>query len=149
MKKTGAILIAAAFIFSAAASNADAGSKADHLAAGIIIGTGAAIVGTTLIRGMNHDRKYYRSRYRYDCAPGHTYHYRCRHPRSYHRYGSWHGSRWHPGYWVHKKVWIAPVYEDRWIEGHFTRNGRWVSGRQERVLIQEGHWVMKKIWIRD
>lgn len=149
MKKTGAILIAAALIFSAAASNANAGSKADHLAAGIIIGTGAALVGATLLHGPDRDRVYYRSPHRSYGPRGHIYQYRHRHPRSYHRYGPRYGSNWHHGYWVHKKIWIAPVYEDRWIEGHFTRNGRWVSGRQERVLIQEGRWVMKKIWIRD
>ncbi|MGM0643739.1 MAG: hypothetical protein ACQETC_08200 [Thermodesulfobacteriota bacterium] len=152
MKKTATILITAVFCLTAACSTADAGSKADHVAAGIIIGAGAAIVGTTILQGFDHGRYRYDHRYRDYGPPVHYRSYKNRYRRDHRRYGGTRGpyrTYRDRGYWIEKRVWIPPVYENNWMEGRFTRNGRWISGRNERVLVREGHWVIKKRWVRD
>lgn len=96
-----------------------AGSRHGHLMEGILIGTGAVILGSALVNGIHHDdrvavkvasRRDYRSHNR-----------RFRHPRA-------------------GRVWIEPRYDDRWNPGHYNRRGRWVKGRHERVVVRQGFW---------
>ena len=83
-----------------------AGSRNRNLVKGIVIGTGAVILGTALVNGLHNDNRVRvvvsnRQGYRSDC----------------------------------RKCWAAPRYERRWNPGHYNRRGQWINGRYVRVPV--------------
>jgi hypothetical protein len=89
-----------------------AGSRNQNLVQGIVIGTGAVILGTALINGFHHDNRVRvmasnRRGYRPDTRKGS--------PVRGHR------------------SWVNPRYEQRWNPGHYNRRGHWINGQYERV----------------
>lgn len=114
---------------------------------GFLLGTGAVILGSAIIKGLNCDS----SRPRYSAAvhvpdrhyppgPQHRYNDR-RHPKYA---GNHHRPR---GHWEIEKKWVEPVYETKWNPGHYDRSGIWVSGRYEKFIVQDGYWQENKVWV--
>ncbi|SLM28097.1 exported hypothetical protein [Desulfamplus magnetovallimortis] len=117
-------------------SSAHAGrSRGDDVLKGVIIGTGAAIIGAAIVSEISHSRDY-------------------NHDRNNHH--KWDRDRKHrdhnhhkpcDGYWKIEKIWIPPVYDKRWNPGHYNKRGRWVKGQYDMVIVRGGHWEERKIWI--
>ncbi len=116
---------------------------------GFMLGTGVAILGAAIYNGIHHGSNvqyipqktrhndYSHRRYNSD----HRYKYKNKHHRKYSR----HNQR---GHWEVRKEWINPLYENRWNPGHYTRKGRWISGRNINILVRQGYWQENKIWVR-
>ncbi len=117
---------------------------------GIIIGTAATILGAAIITEINNQSKHYnpspvyerRDSYdRYDRYDRHD-----RHDR-YDRYNR--HDRRERGYWSFEKVWVPPVYRQKWYPGHYSRRGHWIPGGYDRILVREGYWETKRVWVRN
>ncbi len=137
MKKTLSIFLAAALLIPLSFSQASAGKGKNHLMEGILIGTGVAILGATIVHEIHHDSK--------------KMEYPCDYPKPDKSYPNkkWHGANLHhdPGHWILTKVWVPPQYGKRWNPGHYNKQGRWVPGRYEQVIVQKGHWEKRNIWV--
>lgn len=123
-----------------------AGSRDRHLIEGAIIGTSAAIIGASIAK-QNH-RKRRREHVHKPCRKNpetrwHSYQYE--EPRGKRHFKKRHHKK---GHWTMQKRWVAPVYRQRWNPGHYNGNGRWVEGRHERVIVQEGYWEKQRVWVR-
>lgn len=128
---------------------------------GFILGTGVAILGAAILNEMNTDGAQVRDNYAYQRhtppvytppahhRPDHQYrpgHYKPRHEKKYRHHKKYANHR--RGHWEVEKIWMAPVYERKWNPGHYNRKGKWVSGRYEKFMVQEGYWSKKKVWVR-
>ena len=112
---------------------------------GFMLGTGVAILGAAIISGINNDR---RPQYaRQHIPPAEVRHieyreaYRHNYPRNYRHHGP-------SGHWEITRIWVAPVYENKWNPGHYNHRGEWIDGRYEQFLISEGFWQEQKVWVR-
>lgn len=160
---TGVAAVLVVVVFSAVSANA--GSARRHTMEGIVIGSTLAILGATLINGMNDDRPvhvvHHNRRDRHDNwnRPGSVIHNQ--YPRNHYtdrrnqdRYDN--GWRWdnndyrdnsrRNGRWEIRKTWVAPTYKKIWVDGH--RRGRhWVDGHWERVMVRDGYYKTEKVWV--
>ena len=112
---------------------------------GFMLGTGVAILGATIINGMNdNDRPRY-SRH-HSPPPPEIYHieyrgdYDDRYPRRHHHPGP-------DGRWEMVRVWVEPVYETRWNPAHYNHRGEWVEGRYENFQITGGYYQDQRVWV--
>lgn len=144
MKKITALSITVLLLICFSTVSATAGAARRHTIEGILIGTGVAILGAAIIKGMANDshHQYNENNFR------HSRHYYAgyRHGyknRQYRRYKS-HRPR---GYWEVERIWVGPVYEKKWNPGHYNRRGDWISGRHEKFLVQEGYFHEEKVWV--
>ncbi len=152
-----------------------AGSKERDLAAGLIIGTGALMLGASIADSWddNHHRPQYRPaphppRPAWVHPPNRRHHrkgryaYKKGHRRGYnkgyrHGYQDAQGETYRSikiqpqpsGYWTKKKVWVEPVYESHFERGHMNRDRRWVGGRHVKVLVKPGYWEKQKVWVKN
>lgn len=145
----------------ALAPSAYAGKSGRDVTKGVLIGTGAAILGAAIISNINDSGEFGRqgSSFEYSTISrrGHGYHnryhnrYRYRHHDRYrpgrhhdrHRPGRGHGRS---GYWIIEKTWIPPVYERR--HGNFYDNGGHRGYRHgRRGIVSEGRWIKRKVWV--
>ncbi|WP_153307449.1 hypothetical protein [Desulfospira joergensenii] len=135
MKKFTIMTIALVIISLVWGSAAHAGAARRHTIEGFMLGTGAAILGTIIYKGMNREpeRAAWNSRRHHRHAPYRS----CRKGPGHNR-----------GHWETGRIWIEPVYQVRWNPGHYTPRGRWVSGRNEKFIVQEGYWQEKRVWVR-
>ena len=158
MKKLIAIITAVLLISGfATVTSAHADRKTIE---GFVLGTGVAILGAAILHEMNRDTGAGSSSGSYAYTghipprynpPGYNKHYnrhytppkRYKKAKHYRRYAE----RNPRGHWEVRKVWIAPVYEEKWNPGHYNRRGEWVSGRYQKFMIQEGYWSEKKVWV--
>jgi len=150
MKKTLNIFLIAALLIPFAFSPASAGPRNNHLLETVIIGTGVAILGTALIHEVQHNNKkddYAHNNYNSRKQPKHSGWQKNQpiHPQKHHAFNR-HTPR---GYWIIEKVWIAPIYENRWVPGHYRKHGRWMKGRHRQVIAQKGYWEKRRVWIRS
>ena len=140
MKKTISIIISILLFifFSTASAHADRKTME-----GFMLGTGIAILGTAIYNGVHREP-----------APGYTHHpprYRhnnhnyAGHRNPYKRKFRSHHTR---GHWEIEKIWVKPIYENKWNPSHYNQRGEWVEGRNENFLIQDGYWHTEKIWMR-
>lgn len=152
MKRSIAIITAVILVSGIiSVTSAHAGAARRHTIEGFVLGTGVAILGAAIINEINKDT---------GMARGHHYTYKnhvppaCDPPR-YER-ERWHKKNRHPqryakrnrGHWEVERVWVEPVYEERWNPGHYNRKGRWVRGRFQEFMVQKGYWSERKIWVR-
>ncbi len=129
MKKMIAMTLVTGMLLAVSVVPGHAGSREQHLVEGIIIGTGAVIIGTAIaheIRGNGgacvvKQRRQYR--------------HRNRHQNRDRRHGR-----------VERveRVWVEPIYGVRWKSGHYNRRGFWVQGRHEKVIVRDGFWEKKR-----
>ncbi|MFH1156993.1 MAG: hypothetical protein V1793_24620 [Pseudomonadota bacterium] len=124
MKHTIRMTVIAVLITLLTAGQALAGSGARHRLEGVLIGTGVAILGAAIL-GAAHGP----GRDVYAAPPD------CR------RYEGGRNMRVTMG-----SVWVPPVYEERWVPGHYVNRGYWVPGHRERVLIQDGYWEQRRMY---
>ncbi|MFH2059015.1 MAG: hypothetical protein ABIJ59_08945 [Pseudomonadota bacterium] len=143
MKKTIATITAVfiAILFLSAPARADRKTME-----GFLLGTGVAILGTAIIHGINkNDKPAYQSSYSGHQTNDHaSYRHRDRH-----RLHKRHYNRGPRGYWSVERVWIEPVYEEKWNPGHYNRHGEWVDSRYDRFIVSNGYWREEKRWIRQ
>jgi len=147
MKKTLNIFLIAALLIPFTFSPASAGPRNNHLLEAVIIGTGVAILSSALIHEVrqNHRKEYY----------AYINHKRLKHPEwqkphpiSPSKYLAF--NRYNPnGHWVIEKVWIAPIYENRWVPGYYKRQRRWIRGRYEQIIARKGYWAKRWVWIQS
>ncbi|MCP4119059.1 MAG: hypothetical protein GY737_27390 [Desulfobacteraceae bacterium] len=129
MKKLIAMTLVTGILLSVAVVPGHAGSRERHLVEGIIIGTGAVILGAAIADEIRGDVGV--------CVVKKRKHYR---HRNKHR-------NWHPRHRRHgrvKWVWVEPIYGLRWNPGHYNRRGYWVQGRQEKVIVRDGFWEKRR-----
>ncbi len=148
MKKITALTLTLILIACFSTPSADAGAARRHTIEGFILGTGAVIIGTAIIHGLNKDQQPSLNRQpsrKY--KPSHNYsrqrkHQSYRHHRRYAKHSA-------PprGHWKIREVWIADKYKERWNPGHYNPRGTWVEGRYTDFLVRKGHWQTQKIWI--
>ena len=62
------------------------------------------------------------------------HHWRHRPPRHHHRES--------------RRIWVPPVYEDFYRDGHYNRWGEWIPGRWERRIVRPGFWRDEPYWGR-
>ncbi len=175
MKNLITTIMIALFATLVTTSPSHAGSKERDLAASLIIGAGALMVGAAIADGW--DDNYHGPQYRpasppprpaWVPPPNQPHHrknrhaYRKGHKRGY-RKGYRHGyqdgqrdtyvsERIQPqpsGYWTKKKVWVEPVYTAHLEQGHYNRNHRWVAAKEVKVLVKPGHWEKQKVWVKN
>ncbi len=127
-------------------TSANAGAARRHTIEGFVLGTGVALLGTAIIRGMNKEAtpshvytRHYPDRYKEHTYRGHKRYHKHKHHRKY--------ARRTRGHWETDRIWIDPVYEKKWNPGHYNRKGEWVSGRYEKFMIEQGYWSKKKVWV--
>ncbi len=150
MKKTLTIFLIAALLIPFTFSPASAGPRNKHLLETVIIGTGVAILGTALIHEIQHNNRknyYAHNTYHSQKYPKHPGWQKPQpiHPPKYHVLNRHKGR----GGWVIEKIWVAPIYENRWVPGHHRKHGRWVKGRYRHVIVQKGYWEKRRVWIRS
>ena len=161
MKKTLNIFLIAALLIPFTFSPASAGPRNNHLLETFIIGTGVAILGTALIHEVQHNNRrndYAHNNYssrKYPKYPGwqktqpiQPRGYRHQEPRHPEKRHAWNGHK-SRGNWVIEKMWITPIYENRWVPGHHKKQGRWMKGRYRQVIAQKGYWEKRRVWIRS
>lgn len=113
MKKIIGMSLMTLLMISIYAAPGYAGSRNQNLVQGIVIGTGAVILGAALINGFHHDN---RVRVMASNSRGYRPDTRKYRPVRGHR------------------ARVTPRYEQRWNPGHHNRRGHWINGRHERVL---------------
>lgn len=122
---------------------------------GFLLGTGVAIIGSAIIHEINKDARADYDRYttvrhrrpeyepyRHDKYRHHKkdrYYKKNRHHKRY--------ARHQRGHWEVEKTWVEPIFKEKWNPGHYNRRGKWVGGRYERFVVQEGYWSQKKVWV--
>ena len=111
---------------------AQAGAARRHTIEGFMLGTGAAILGTIIYNGMNREPE--RVVRRHGPPPRHDSFRTCRRGPA-------------RGHWEMEKIWVEPVYQERWNPGHYNRRGNWIPGRNERFVVQEGYWQQRRVWV--
>jgi len=161
MKKTLNIFLIATLLIPFAFSPASAGPRNKHLLETVIIGTGVAILGTALIHEVQHNNRknnYAHNNYNSRKHPKHSRHPGWQKPQPTHPWGYRHQDQRHPEKqrawnrhksrrrWAIEKVWVAPIYENRWVPGHHRKHGRWIKGRYRQVIARKGYW--EKRWVR-
>ncbi|SMC54963.1 hypothetical protein SAMN02746065_10451 [Desulfocicer vacuolatum DSM 3385] len=151
MKKILNILLITAVLIPFLFSPAWAGSRNKHLLETVIIGTGVAILGTALIHEVHHNNKkhaYAHNSYNNQRKYSKHSRHRERHPSHCRKHRGWnkHKKR---GHMVMEKVWVGPVYRNKWKPGHYNRRGRWVKGHYKQILIREGYWEKRQVWARS
>lgn len=133
MKKMIAMILVTGILLAVSVVPGHAGSRDRHLVEGIIIGTGAVIIGTAIaheIRGNGgavvvKERRHYR--------------HRNRHQNRHHNWDRRHGRRGRGD-----RVWVEPIHGLRWNPGHYNRRGFWVQGRHEKVIVRDGFWDKRR-----
>lgn len=139
MKKTIIAIMAITCMITLTNISSHAGSSKRDRLEGFIIGSSAGFIGATIINQLHHNRPRVVI---HEQRPGqrrHKKHYRSnRQHRRYERSG---------GHWEVTRIWVEPVYEERWNPGHYNRNGEWRSGRYQRFVVQEGYWKEKRVWV--
>ena len=150
MKKIITLIFITIFGLITAIDSVHAGSRhrvhrgSNGLVEGIIIGTGVTILGAAIISEINSQSKHhnpppvYERRDNYD-----RYDRRGSHDR-YDRH-----DRRDRGYWSFDKVWVPPVYRQKWYPGHYSRRGHWIPGGYDRLIVREGYWETKRVWVRN
>ena len=148
MKKTAATIIAAIILICFSTVPAHADRKTMER---ILIGTGAAILGTAIFHGIHKElkpqpqytprRSKHKPRYSDYNYAGYRQGYKNRHHRKYRQ----HQPR---GHWETEKIWIEPVLETKWNPSHYNRKGDWINGRYEKFIITKGYWGKNKVWVR-
>jgi len=162
MKKTLSIFLAAALLMSFSFSQASAGPRNNHTLETVVIGAGVALLGAALIHEAGHDNKRkvythngYNSRGASPCLGKNQKHgvYSRDHHQRRHRH---HAENWKAfnktrsqGNWINEKIWVSPIYEKRWVPGHMNKRNRWIRGRHELVMVQQGHWEKRRVWSRS
>ncbi len=63
--------------------------------------------------------------------------YRNNRYHSYRRYECYH----YNSYRVVDRIWVRPVYEERWVPGYYCKYNGWIPGSYQRVLLREGYWI--------
>lgn len=135
MKKIAILVTIVVFGVITTAGSGHAGHRGHHhggLLEGVIIGAGAAILGTAIISGITPPPRYERI-YVND---------------GYDSDDEWY-DRCDRGRWSVERVWVEPVYKERWIPGHYSRRGYWIPGRYHCVMIREGYWETRRVWVRN
>jgi len=151
MKQIISIFTAVMLMICFSTTSANAGSAKKHAIEGLLIGTGAAILGAAIINEVNRDiNHHFNIHYGYNDYPKHhRRHHRDRYwhknKKRRHRKFKHHRSR---GHWEIQKSWVKPVYEKRFRPGHYNRHGEWVSGRFKKFMVQNGYWHKEKVWVR-
>jgi hypothetical protein len=114
MRKIIGMTLTTLLMISIYAAPGYAGSKNRNLVQGIVIGTGAVILGAALIDGFHHDNRVrVTASNRRGYRPGNRV---CRPVRG-------------------QRAWATPRYERRWNPGHYNRRGEWTKGQYGRVLV--------------
>lgn len=134
MKKLIAMTLVTGMLLAVSVVPGHAGSRDRRLVEGIIIGSGAVILGTAIaheIRGNGgacvvQKRSHYRQRDRH-----HNW-YRDRH------------RNWRPSHGRADRVWVEPIYGLRWVPGHRNNRGYWVQGRHKKVIVRDGFWEKRR-----
>ena len=106
---------------------------------GVLLGIGAAVLGTAIYQGLKQPSRYRESR-RYHVPPAYERGSQCRDTRRH--------TRGPAGHWEIERIWVEPVYETRWNPGHYNRKGYWVNGRHEKFRVQDGYWEKRRVWVR-
>lgn len=138
MKKRIAMTLVTGIFLAVSVMPGHAGSRDRHLVEGIIIGTGAVILGAAIADGIRGDggvcvvktRKYDRHRNK------HYNRHRNKHDNKHRNWDRRHGRV--------NRVWVEPIYGLRWNPGHYTPRGYWVQGRHEKVIVREGFWEKRR-----
>ncbi|MBF0573602.1 MAG: hypothetical protein HQK69_07570 [Desulfamplus sp.] len=131
--------------------------RVNNFVEGAIIGAGAAILGAAIINEINSpprnnyiyvDRETRQDRYE-ERERRRREHFYDRHDRfdRHDRYDRF--DRRDRGYWSVERVWVPPIYKQRWIPGHYSRRGHWIQGGYDTVIIREGYWETKRIWVSN
>jgi len=138
MKKIISIIISVLLFifFSTASAHADR-----KTVEGFMLGTGVAILGAAIYNEIQKDstpefnkNRSRHNEYRYSgYERGHNRNYRSHQPR---------------GHWEITKIWMKPVYENKWNPGHYNPRGEWVYAGNQNFLVQDGYWRTEKIWVR-
>ncbi|WP_041272978.1 hypothetical protein [Desulforapulum autotrophicum] len=114
MKKIIGMTLMTLLMISIYAAPGYAGSRNQNLVQGIVIGTGAVILGAALLQGFHHDN-------------------RVRVVASNHR-GYRPDTRQHSPV-RGQRAWANPRYERQWNSGHDNRQGHRINGPYERVVV--------------
>ncbi|MBF0376444.1 MAG: hypothetical protein HQK72_03070 [Desulfamplus sp.] len=161
MKKAITLMFITIFAIAATVDCVEAGhrhGRGDNFVEGAIIGVGAAILGAAIISEINSPP---RTNYIYvDRESRHDRYERERRHRDYDRYDRRENrhdrydrddrfDRRDRGYWSVERVWVPPIYRQRWNPGHYSRRGHWIPGGYDRVIIREGYWETKRIWVSN
>ncbi len=113
---------------------------------GLIIGTGAVLLGAAIINGLNSQPKYYnppvvvRPERRDNYSNSDQY---------YSDSDEYYRDQEHKGYWSVERVWVPPLYRQEWHPGHYGRGGYWVPGGYARILVRDGYWENRRVWVRN
>jgi hypothetical protein len=68
--------------------------------------------------------------------------------RDWRRHGDWDRDRHdRHGHWETRRVWVPPVFEDNYREGHYNRWGEWVPGHWNRIMVRPGFWKEDREWV--
>lgn len=106
---------------------------------GVLLGVGAAVLGTAIYQGLNQSSGY-RAPRQHHVTPVYGRGSQCRNdPRH---------ARQPVERWEIQRIWVDPVYETRWNPGHYNRKGHWVSGRYETFQVQDGYWEQRRVRVR-
>ena len=148
MKKTLNIFLIAALLIPFTFSPASAGPRNKHLLETVIICTGVAILGTALIHEVHHNNRKYDYAHNNYNSRKHPKHPGWQKPQPIHPQKN-HALNRHKtrGHWVIEKVWVAPIYKNRWVPGHHKKHGRWIKGRSKQVIARKGYWEKRRVWI--
>ncbi|MBT3177091.1 MAG: hypothetical protein HOG03_08790 [Desulfobacula sp.] len=110
---------------------------------GFMLGTGIAILSAAIYNGIQKDSApQYKQK--------HSRHDKYSHSGRYEQRNNNQKKYYHKkprGSWTIEKIWVDPIYEKKWNPAHYNHRGKWVSGRHEKFLVQNGFWQEKKIWV--
>ncbi|MBF0413879.1 MAG: hypothetical protein HQK70_14380 [Desulfamplus sp.] len=113
---------------------------------GLIIGTGAALLGAAIINGLNSQPKYYNPSVVVSPERRDNYSNSDQYSNDSDEY---YRDEEHKGYWSVERVWVPPLYRQQWYPGHYSRRGYWVTGGYARILVRDGYWENRRVWVRN
>ncbi|MEE4365275.1 MAG: hypothetical protein V2J08_15155 [Desulfotignum sp.] len=136
MKQLISIMTAVAAFICLSTAPAQADRKTRE---GFLLGVGAAVLGTVIYQGLNQ-------------PSGHKVRHRHPGPPAYERRSQCRNTRWHAqqpaGRWEIERIWVEPVYDTRWNQGHHKRKGKWNKDRHEKFRARDGYWKEIRVWVR-
>ena len=153
MKKWMILLLVPLIMMPLTVSRSHADPRHDQLIKGMIIGTGAALLGAALIQEIHHDGRNRLPARGYSGHPGRypgEPHHRNKGP-SPHEYrrgmGHYHGGPPHMGKnaFPFMTVWVPPLFDTQWVPGHVNRRGFWVKGHYKKNLVRKGYWDKRRV----